>query len=86
MKVWKQKSPDRGSGARQMKEIILKVKGIRCEGCEKALKDAFSPVAGVISVEPSRLTGEIKITYDEAKVNSDLIEKTIRKTGREVIK
>lgn len=69
-----------------MKEIVLKVKGIVCSGCEKALRDALSPLEGIASAEPSHLTGEIRIVYDETKISEDLIEKTVKNTGREVIK
>lgn len=69
-----------------MKEITIKIKGLKCSGCEKSLKEALEKIDGVHSVLPSYLKGEVKLTFDENKVNLDLIEKTIKKNGREVIK
>ncbi len=69
-----------------MKEITLKVKGLKCHGCEDSLKKDLLRVNGIESVLPSYINGNVKIIYDEAKVSVDLIEKTIKENGREVIK
>ncbi|MEW5951651.1 MAG: heavy-metal-associated domain-containing protein [Elusimicrobia bacterium] len=69
-----------------MKNLIIKIKGLKCSGCCASLKSALEEKEGIISAEISLEKGEAKITYDEKIIGEDLIEKTIKENGREVIK
>lgn len=69
-----------------MKEITLKIKGLKCAGCENSLKEALLSIEGISSANPSYVRGEVTVVFDENKISIDLIEKTIKKNGREVIK
>ncbi len=69
-----------------MKEIILKVPSISCEGCEISIKNAFNGVKGIISVEPLYKNKSVKILYNETEISEEQTIKIIENTGREVIK
>ncbi|GAB4033147.1 MAG: heavy-metal-associated domain-containing protein [Elusimicrobiota bacterium] len=69
-----------------MKEITLKIKGLKCSGCENSLEKALLAVEGICSAAASHTNGEVKVIFEEKKISIDLIEKTIKKNGREVIK
>ena len=44
-----------------MKEIILNVEGMHCEGCENRVKSAVKSIEGVEKVEANHLTGIVEI-------------------------
>lgn len=68
-----------------MKEIIIKVNGMVCAGCENRIKNALSQIEGVKDVEASFEAGSVKIKADE-KVTKEKIEDIITDIGFEVEK
>ena len=54
-----------------MKEIIIKVKGLMCEGCENRIKNSLNTIDGVETVYANYKEGIVKITLRE------LVEKNI---------
>ena len=66
-----------------MKEIIIKVKGMMCGGCENRVKNALSELDGVGSVEASYIEGIVKIISNE-EINIDIIKEKIEDLGFEV--
>lgn len=55
-----------------MKEIILKVSNVECEGCENRIKNAISKIKGVKEINVSHETKILKV------IAKDDIEKEIR--------
>jgi copper chaperone CopZ len=48
--------------------IVLKVTGMKCGGCEKAVEDQLAELVGVVSVNASYQTDSVEIKYDDSKV------------------
>ena len=68
-----------------MKEIILKVKGMMCGGCENRVKNAIGNVDGVENVTADHTTGEVVVTANN-NVSQNIIEEVLEDVGYEVIK
>ena len=66
-----------------MKETILKVKGMVCNGCENRVKNALKTIDGVEEVEANYTNGIVKVTSKEDVEESALKEK-IEDIGFEV--
>ena len=49
-----------------MKNIVLDVEGMACEGCEKRIQNALSKVDGVKEVIANHATGKVNLTLDDA--------------------
>jgi len=63
-----------------MKEIIIKVDGIMCEGCENRIQNAVSEIFGVESVNASHEEGIVKIILN-SDVDIDMIKEIIEDLG-----
>ena len=56
---------------------IIKVGGMSCEHCVKAVTGAVGSIAGVDSVKVSLEAGSAEVRYDPAKVSLDKIKAAI---------
>jgi copper chaperone len=56
---------------------ILKVEGMSCDHCVKAVTDAVSALGGVESVNVSLAGHTAEVRYDPAKVSLDAIKAAI---------
>jgi copper chaperone CopZ len=66
-----------------MKEYYYKIGGMSCNHCVMAVKKELS------KLNPESLDveiGSLRIVIDEAKINSDSIEKAIAEAGYKIIK
>ena len=68
-----------------MKEIIIKVKGLMCEGCENRIKNSLNTIDGVETVYANYKEGIVKITLREL-VEKNILEDRINDLGFEVVK
>ena len=66
-----------------MKETIINVKGMVCNGCENRVKNALKTIEGVEEVEANYTNGIVKVTSKEEVEESTLKEK-IEDIGFEV--
>ncbi len=64
-------------------EIILKVEGMSCSHCEKAVSDAVLKLSGVTEVVISLSEKTVKVLGEN--LNKALIETTIDNQGYEVV-
>lgn len=67
-----------------MKEIILNVEGMMCEGCENRIKNAVSSIDGVIDVSAKHDTGIVKVLTRE-NVTEDIIKEKIEDLDFKVV-
>lgn len=67
-----------------MKEIVLNVQGMMCEGCEKRIQNAVSTIEGVETVVANHITGMVNIKAKE-NISEELIKEKINDIGFEVI-
>ena len=68
-----------------MKETIIKVKGMVCEGCENRVKNVLSIIDGVKSVEASHKTGIVTVISNK-EIEKSIIEEKIDNLGFEIVK
>lgn len=66
-----------------MKEIVMKVEGMVCGGCENRVKNALKLVEGVKEVEANHVAGSVKIKVAE-DVQIDTLKEKIEDLGFEV--
>ena len=63
-----------------MKEIILNVEGMMCEGCENRIKNALGTIEGVIDVSAKHDTGTVKLIARD-NVTEDIVREKIEDIG-----
>ena len=68
-----------------MKEIILNVKGMMCEGCENRIQNVVKNIEGVESVKADHNTGKVTVTLSK-DVEKETIAEVIDDIGYEIIK
>lgn len=67
-----------------MKEIILKVEGMACEGCENRIKSALSELEGIESIEASHKEKNVKIKSCE-DIDINTVKEIIKDLDFEVV-
>ena len=68
-----------------MKEIVIKVNGIVCTGCENRVKNALLDVDGVEDVNADHVKGKVSVKLND-NVDKLAIEEKIEDLGFDVIK
>lgn len=68
-----------------MKEIIIKVEGMECTGCENRIQNAVKQIEGVEQVIANHKNGEVRITLNK-EINENEIKEKIEDIGFEVKK
>ena len=68
-----------------MKETIIKVKGMVCNGCENRVQNALKTIDGIEEVIANHNDGTVKITSNE-EVQQSVMEEKIEDIGFEVEK
>ena len=66
-----------------MNEMIIKVNGMMCEGCENRVKNALSMIEGVESVQANHKDGIVKIISKDI-ISSELVKERINDMGFEI--
>ncbi len=68
-----------------MKETIIKVEGMVCNGCENRVKNALKNIQGVEDVDANHTTGTVTVTSKE-EVSENIMKEKIEDVGFEVVK
>ncbi len=66
-----------------MKEIIIKVEGMVCNGCENRVQNALKTIEGVENVVADHTKGIVTITLSK-EVSEDILKEKIEDIGFEV--
>jgi len=66
-----------------MEEKILKVNGMSCEHCVKAVNSALGAISGVTDIVVSLKEGTVSFKYDPALASIEAIKETITDEGFE---
>lgn len=69
----------------KMETTVLKVEGMSCEHCVKAVTNAVGVLPGVSNVSVDLKGKTVTVQYDPAKTNLDKIHFEIEDQGYEVI-
>jgi copper chaperone len=67
-----------------MEKITLKVDGMSCNHCVKAIEGSVGKLEGVSSTKVNLSEGNVAIEYDSSKVSLDKIKDTIDDQGYDV--
>lgn len=65
-------------------KITLKVEGMTCNHCEKAINDTLTALNGVNTVEVHLKEGTVNVTYSEEKVAVSQMVEAIEEQGYDV--
>lgn len=68
-----------------MKEIIIKVQGMVCNGCENRVQNALKNIDGVEKVVADHTIGTVTITSNN-EISENILEEKIEDIGFEVVK
>ncbi len=71
--------------AAEWEVVTLPVKGMHCEGCEKAIKAGVGSLDGIDSVESSFEEGWTKVKFDKKRTSLSEIAGKIAEVGYEVV-
>ena len=63
------------------KSIILKVKGMQCSSCSRAIETSLNAAAGVYTAAANATTGNVSVAYDPGKITLSEIVSAIEKAG-----
>lgn len=66
-----------------MKELVINVEGMHCEGCENRIKNAIKEIDGIEEVNANHETGIVNVIVKKS-VNEKEIKDTIEDIGFEV--
>lgn len=64
-----------------MASATIEVKEIHCASCENTIRMALSRLDGVRVVRPDRARNDVKVSYDEAKVDDARLRQTLAEVG-----
>lgn len=62
-------------------DVVMKVTGMTCGGCENAVKRVLSALDGVASATASHQDNEVTVIYDATKTNRAAITRAIETAG-----
>jgi copper chaperone len=68
-----------------MEKTTLKVEGMSCGHCVKAIESHVGELDGVSLVKVNLDEGKVDVEYDNSKVNLDKIKETIDDQGYDVV-
>jgi copper chaperone CopZ len=64
---------------------IFNVSEIHCASCENTIRTALSRLPGVGAVVPSSATGDVRVSFDSAKVSEEQLRARLQEVGFEPI-
>ncbi|MDL4841238.1 copper chaperone CopZ [Aquibacillus rhizosphaerae] len=62
----------------------LNVTGMTCGHCKMSVEGALKEIDGVSAVEVNLEAGSVDVTFDESKVNDDVMKEAIEEQGYDV--
>ena len=66
-----------------MKELIMKVEGMACNGCENRVQNVVKQIEGVEKVVANYVDGTVTITLNK-EINKEMIKEKIENIGFKV--
>lgn len=64
-------------------ERTIEVKGMTCEGCENAVRNALSRLDGVLDARADHTAGRVTVELDDTRVTEEQVKERIRAAGYE---
>jgi len=72
-------------GLNQPREVTLKVAGMNCQHCQKAVEDVLKNLEGVKDVQVDLEQGTVRVKYNPIEVGLTEFKDTIQDAGYEVL-
>lgn len=66
-----------------MQAMVLKIKGMSCQGCVKSVTNVLQALPGVGAVEVSLERAEAHVEYDAARVGREQMSRAVADAGFE---
>ncbi len=66
-----------------MQAMVLKIKGMSCQGCVKSVTNVLQALPGVGAVEVSLERAEARVEYDAARVGRTQMSRAVADAGFE---
>jgi copper chaperone CopZ len=67
-----------------METVVLDVTGMKCGGCESAVKQALESLDGIEKVVPNHKLDKVEIAYSTATIDVDQMKQTVEELGYRV--
>ena len=67
------------------REVVIKISGMMCNGCEDTVTKAIKEIDGVIEASASHTEGKAHVTYDPEKTDPLFINMAVNNTHYKVI-
>ncbi|WP_249871664.1 copper chaperone CopZ [Oceanobacillus saliphilus] len=67
-----------------MKTETLDVKGMTCGHCKMSVEGALNGLEGVTAVEVDLNSGQVEVSYDEAKVSLENMKEAVEDQGYDI--
>ncbi len=64
-----------------MKEMVIRIAGMKCDGCEATIRKALLELDGVFDAHANHKTGEIWLQVFESHFSIAAVDKALRKLG-----
>ncbi|HEY8416682.1 MAG TPA: cation transporter [Limnochordales bacterium] len=68
-----------------METKVLRIEGMSCQHCKKAVTDALQRVAGVQAVEVDLSSGTATVRYDPAQATEAAMREAVEEAGYAVV-
>jgi copper chaperone len=68
-----------------VKNMILMVDGMHCQNCADIIKSSIGKLNGIKEVMASFQDGVVNVSYDETKIDIDILKEAIDDLGFNVI-
>jgi len=65
-------------------DVVIKVEGMACDHCKKAVEDSVGNLEGVFEVVANVSEAKVEISFDPSKIQLDKIKTVIEDAGYEV--
>ncbi len=67
-----------------METVVLDVTGMKCGGCESAVKQALEALDGIEKVVPNHKLDKVEIAYTTATIDVDQMKQAVEELGYRV--
>ncbi len=62
-------------------ELVLRVEGMTCGGCENSVQTALGEIAGIDQVEADHAQDRVTVAFDPQRVQDGIIRSRIEELG-----
>jgi copper chaperone len=64
-----------------MTTVVLNVPDISCEHCERTIREVLGPVKGIQGLDVNITAKQVRVTFDDRQVATEMIKEILRREG-----